>query len=83
MGLAGLRESCCSAAGSVVNNLEYLLRVQGLLQSQTQTADEAKQAFTVSEAKNGELTKKLKDAEKRVDELQDSVQRFDINFISP
>ncbi|KAH9713487.1 Myosin-17 [Citrus sinensis] len=50
--------------------------LKGLLQSQTQTADEAKQAFTVSEAKNGELTKKLKDAEKRVDELQDSVQRL-------
>ncbi|KAL9463743.1 hypothetical protein AB3S75_001531 [Citrus x aurantiifolia] len=50
--------------------------LKGLLQSQTQTADEAKQAFTVSEAKNGELTKKLKGAEKRVDELQDSVQRL-------
>lgn len=58
------------------SSIEYLLHVQALLQSQTETADEAKQAFTVSEAKNGELTKKIEDADKKVDELQDSVQRF-------
>lgn len=50
--------------------------VQALLQSQTQTAEEEKQARAFSETKNGELTRKLEDSEKKADELQDSVQRF-------
>ncbi|KAK3220431.1 hypothetical protein Dsin_014401 [Dipteronia sinensis] len=46
------------------------------LLSQTQTSEEAQQAYAGAEAKNGELTKKLQDEEKKVDQLQDSVQRL-------
>ena len=50
--------------------------VQVLLQSETQIAEETKQAYAVEQAKNTELNRKLEDAEKKVDQLQDSVQRF-------
>ena len=45
--------------------------VQVLLQSETQIAEDTKQGYAV-----GELNRKLEDAEKKVDQLQDSVQRF-------
>ena len=32
--------------------------------------------YAVEQAENGELNRKLEDAEKKVDQLQDSVQRF-------
>ncbi|KAJ4717840.1 Myosin [Melia azedarach] len=51
-------------------------KLKALLQSQTQTAEEEKQARAFSETKNGELTRKLEDSEKKADELQDSVQRL-------
>ena len=50
--------------------------VQVLLQSETQIAEETKQAYAVEQAKNGELNRKLEDAEKKVDQLQDSVQNL-------
>uniref|UniRef100_F6I3M8 Dilute domain-containing protein n=1 Tax=Vitis vinifera TaxID=29760 RepID=F6I3M8_VITVI len=46
------------------------------LLSQTQAAEEAKQACAAAQAQNEELTTKLGDAEKKVDQLEDSVQRF-------
>ena len=50
--------------------------VQAQLLSETQIADNEKQAYVVAQATNEQLTKKLEDAEKKVDQLQDSVQRF-------
>ena len=55
---------------------DHFSPAQASLLSQTQTAEVAKKASAGAEAKNGELTKKLKDEEKKVDQLQDSVQRF-------
>lgn len=43
--------------------------------------EELKQAYAVEQAKNGELTRKLEDAGKKVDQLQDSVQRFVTEFV--
>lgn len=40
-------------------------------------AEETKHGYAVSQAKNQELTEKLEGAEKKVDQLQDSMQRFD------
>jgi myosin-5 len=54
--------------------------VQALFQSETQIVEEAKQAYAVEQAKNAELTRKLGDAEKKVDQVQDSVQRFVTKF---
>ncbi|XP_011007728.1 PREDICTED: myosin-17-like isoform X1 [Populus euphratica] len=51
------------------------LRAQ--LLSETQIADNEKQAYVVAQATNEQLTKKLEDAEKKVDQLQDSVQRLE------
>lgn len=44
-------------------------------------AEEAKQAYAIEQAKNGELTRKLEEAGKKVDQLQDSVQRFVTEFV--
>lgn len=47
-------------------------------------AEEAKKEISVARSKNNELTRTLEDAEKKVDQLQDSVQRsvtiFHSNF---
>lgn len=53
--------------------------VQALLLAEKQTAKEAKQAHATEQAKNVDLTKKLEDDGKKVDQLQDSVQRFVTN----
>jgi myosin-5 len=47
-----------------------------LLLSERQAAEEARKSSTDSEARNVELAKKLEDAEQKVDQLQESVQRF-------
>lgn len=47
-----------------------------MLLSERQAAEEARRASTDAEARNVELTKKLEDAEQKVDQLQESVQRF-------
>ena len=63
-----------------------LIFVQALLQSETQIAEETKQAYAVEQTKNGELNRKLEGAEKKVDQLQDSVQRFVIilgSYLNP
>ncbi|KAK4591212.1 hypothetical protein RGQ29_021419 [Quercus rubra] len=52
-------------------------RLKALLQSETQIAEETKQAYAVEQTKNGELNRKLEGAEKKVDQLQDSVQRLE------
>ncbi|RVW51858.1 Myosin-17 [Vitis vinifera] len=52
-------------------------RLKASLLSQTQAAEEAKQACAAAQAQNEELTTKLGDAEKKVDQLQDSVQRLE------
>ncbi|XP_059594815.1 LOW QUALITY PROTEIN: myosin-17 [Vitis vinifera] len=51
-------------------------RLKASLLSQTQAAEEAKQACAAAQAQNEELTTKLGDAEKKVDQLEDSVQSF-------
>ena len=50
--------------------------MQALILSERQAAEEAKKASTDAEARNAELAKKLEDAEQKVDQLQESVQRF-------
>ncbi|EFH66494.1 hypothetical protein ARALYDRAFT_889165 [Arabidopsis lyrata subsp. lyrata] len=51
-------------------------RLKGLLSSETQKADEAKQAYLSALVQNDELSKKLEEAGRKIDQLQDSVQRF-------
>lgn len=46
--------------------------------SETQKAEDAKQAYATEQAKNEELSRKLEAAEKNVYRLQDSAQRFEI-----
>ncbi|KAG8481812.1 hypothetical protein CXB51_027190 [Gossypium anomalum] len=53
-------------------------KLKALLLAEKQTAKEAKQAHATEQAKNVDLTKKLEDAGKKVDQLQDSVQSKDI-----
>jgi hypothetical protein len=47
-----------------------------LLLSERQAAEEARKAHADGEARNSELAKKLEDAAKKMDQLQESVQRF-------
>jgi len=47
-----------------------------LLISERQSTDEAEKAYAEAQGRNSELMKKLEDAESKVDQLQDSVQRF-------
>ncbi|MBA0569840.1 hypothetical protein Golob_003541 [Gossypium lobatum] len=54
-------------------------KLKALLLAEKQTAKEAKQAHATEQAKNVDLTKKLEDDGKKVDQLQDSVQRFVTN----
>lgn len=53
-----------------------LITVQALLLSQRQAAEEARKSSMDAEARNTELAKKLEDAGRKVDQLQESVQRF-------
>lgn len=62
-----------------MNSFILFLISQAFLLVEKQAAVEAKQGHTTELAKNGKLTKKLEDAEKKVDQLQDSVQRFVTN----
>lgn len=62
-----LQEKSCICKALV---LTFLL-VQAALLSEKQASEESKRA----EQKNTELVKKLEDAEKKVDQLQESVQR--------
>ncbi|XP_039032382.1 myosin-17-like [Hibiscus syriacus] len=48
-----------------------------LLLAKKQTVDEAKQAHATEQAKNVNLTKKLEDAGKKADQLQNSLQRLE------
>ncbi|XP_010535820.1 PREDICTED: myosin-17 [Tarenaya hassleriana] len=48
-----------------------------LLQSERQEAENLKKAFADAEAKNMELARKLEDAAKKADQLQESVQRLE------
>uniref|UniRef100_A0A2P2MP45 Myosin-17-like isoform X2 n=6 Tax=Rhizophora mucronata TaxID=61149 RepID=A0A2P2MP45_RHIMU len=52
-------------------------KLKALLISKTQIAEEAKEAYTVVQAKNEKLSEKLEDTEKKADQLQDSVQRLE------
>lgn len=53
-----------------------LVTLQALLLSERKIAEEAKAASAVTEAKYTELTKNLEESHKKVDQLQESVQRF-------
>ncbi|GMI77887.1 MYOSIN XI K, MYOSIN XI-17 [Hibiscus trionum] len=59
---------------SLTSEVEEL---KALLLAEKQTALEAKQAHSIEQAKNVDLTKKLEDAGKKADQLQDSVQRLE------
>lgn len=60
-------------ATSILNFLPF---VQALLVLETQKTKEPNQVSGAEQAKNEELAKKLEAAEKKADQLQDSVQRF-------
>lgn len=60
----------------LIYNLDMVLTMQELLASETHKADEAKQAQRSALVHNEELSKKLEEAGRKIDELQDSVQRF-------
>ena len=47
-----------------------------MLLIERQSTDEAKKTYAEAQDRNRELMKKLEDAESKVDQLQDSVQRF-------
>lgn len=53
-----------------------VLTMQGLLSSETHKADEAKQAYRSALVQNEELSKRLDEAGRKINQLQDSVQRF-------
>ena len=50
--------------------------VQASLLSERQAAEEARKACKDADARNSELSKKLIDSQQKVDQLQESVQRF-------
>ncbi|XP_068650138.1 myosin-17-like [Aristolochia californica] len=56
---------------SEVENLKALLLVE------QKASNEAKHAYAEGQVKNGELVQKLEDAERTVDQLQDSMQRLE------
>jgi len=53
-----------------------MVLMQGLLSSETHKADEAQHAYQSALVQNEELCKKLEEAGRKIDQLQDSVQRF-------
>lgn len=53
-----------------------------MLLSERQAAEEARKACTDAEARNAELARQLDDAGRKVDHLQESVQRFVNTFYS-
>ncbi|KAJ6843986.1 myosin-17-like [Iris pallida] len=59
---------------SLTAEVEHL---KSLLLLERQSTDEAKKAYADAMDRNGELLKKLGDAEGKVDQLQDSVQRLE------
>ncbi|CAN8312392.1 unnamed protein product [Cochlearia groenlandica] len=59
---------------SLNNEIE---RLKGLLSSETDKSDEAKQAHRSALVENEELTKKLAEAGRKIDQLLDSVHRFE------
>lgn len=50
--------------------------IQALLASEKKATEEARNSSRDAEGKNTELASKLENAERKVDQLQDSVQRF-------
>lgn len=61
---------------------QWFVNLQASLLAQTQSAEEAKQACAAAQTQNEELIRKLGDAEKKVDQLQESVQRFVTKLIN-
>ncbi|KAK8664401.1 hypothetical protein V6N13_084193 [Hibiscus sabdariffa] len=59
---------------SLTSEVEEL---KALLLAEKQTAEEAKKAHVIEQTKNVNLAKKLEDAGKKADQLQDSVQRLE------
>lgn len=62
------------------SSLTWRNALQALLLSERCAAEEARKACSDAEARNTELVNKVEDAERKVDQLQDSVQRY-INSI--
>lgn len=54
----------------------FLVLHQALLASEQQVSDAAKKASAEDQNKKVELMKKLEDANTRIDQLQDSAQRY-------
>ncbi|KVI12218.1 Dil domain-containing protein [Cynara cardunculus var. scolymus] len=51
--------------------------LKALLLNQKQTAEEARKSYIEADARNAELIRKLEDAEKRADQLQESTRRLE------
>lgn len=60
----------------IISTQVDVVTIQASLQIERQTAEEARKAKTDVEARNAELTEKLEDTERKMDKLQESVQRF-------
>lgn len=56
--------------------MNFFVTVQASLLSERQAAQDARKSTADAEARNTELMKKLEDAGKKVEQLQESVQRF-------
>ena len=57
----------------------FLLLLQALLLTERQATEAAKREHAESERRNEELIKKFESAEKKIEQLQDTVQRYNIN----
>jgi myosin-5 len=55
--------------------------LQALLQTERQATEAAKREHAESERRNDELIKKFEGAEKKIEQLQDTVQRYSLNKV--
>jgi len=55
--------------------------LQALLQTERQVTEAAKREHAESERRNEELIKKFEVAEKKIEQLQDTVQRYSLNKV--
>ena len=60
-------------------NLGWILISQALLQTERQATETAKKEHAEAERRNEELMKKFEAAEKKIEQLQDTAQRYNQN----
>lgn len=70
------RKSCYCMTKS---KLSCILILQALLQTERQATETAKKEHAEAERRNEELMKKFEGAEKKIEQLQDTAQRYNRN----